>query len=77
MQAIKVTEKIYWVGAIDWNVRDFHGYSTNKGTTYNAFLILDDKITLIDTVKKEFYQETPKRWTSSYPITRSWTTAVL
>lgn len=57
MQAIKVTEKIYWVGAIDWNVRDFHGYSTNKGTTYNAFLILDDKITLIDTVKKEFYQE--------------------
>lgn len=57
MRAIKVTEKIYWVGAIDWNVRDFHGYSTNKGTTYNAFLILDDKITLIDTVKKEFYQE--------------------
>ena len=57
MRAIKVTEKIYWVGAIDWNVRDFHGYSTNKGTTYNAFLILDEKITLIDTVKKEFYQE--------------------
>lgn len=57
MQAIKVTDKIYWVGAIDWNVRDFHGYSTNKGTTYNAFLILDKKTVLIDTVKKEFYQE--------------------
>ena len=52
MQAIKVTDKVYWVGAIDWNIRDFHGYSTNKGTTYNAFLILDKKITLIDTVKK-------------------------
>ncbi len=57
MHAIKVTDKIYWVGAIDWNVRDFHGYSTNKGTTYNAFLILDKKIALIDTVKKEFYPE--------------------
>lgn len=57
MQAIKVTDKIYWVGAIDWNVRDFHGYSTNKGTTYNAFLILDKKTALIDTVKKEFYPE--------------------
>ena len=57
MQAIKLTDKVYWVGAIDWNVRDFHGYSTNKGTTYNAFLILDKQIVLIDTVKKEFYPE--------------------
>ena len=57
MQAIKVTDKVYWVGAIDWNVRDFHGYSTNKGTTYNAFLILGEKTVLIDTVKKEFYSE--------------------
>ena len=57
MQAIKVTDKVYWVGAIDWHIRDFHGYSTNKGTTYNAFLIVDEKVTLIDTVKKEFYDE--------------------
>lgn len=57
MQAIKVTDKVYWVGAIDWNIRDFHGYSTNQGTTYNAFLIIDKKVTLIDTVKKEFYEE--------------------
>jgi flavorubredoxin len=42
------------VGVTDWNIRDFHGYSTYEGTTYNAYLILDDKITLIDTVKKEF-----------------------
>ncbi|PID75636.1 MAG: MBL fold metallo-hydrolase [Deltaproteobacteria bacterium] len=43
---------VYWVGAIDWNVRDFHGYSTNRGTTYNAFLVIDEKVTLFDTVKR-------------------------
>ena len=51
MNPIKLTDKIYWVGAVDWDVRDFHGYSTNRGTTYNAYLIMDEKITLIDTVK--------------------------
>jgi len=52
MHPVKLTENVYWVGAVDWDVRDFHGYSTNRGTTYNAFLIMDEKITLIDTVKK-------------------------
>ncbi len=51
---VKVKEGINWVGAVDWTVRDFHGYSTHKGTTYNSFLILDDKVTLFDTVKKPF-----------------------
>jgi flavorubredoxin len=50
----KLAEGVYEVGAIDWNVRDFHGYSTELGTTYNAYLIVDEKIALIDTVKKEF-----------------------
>jgi len=54
MNPLEIKEKIYWVGAIDWNIRDFHGYATYQGTTYNAYLILDEKITLIDTVKKEF-----------------------
>jgi flavorubredoxin len=57
MKPLEVAKGIYWVGAIDWNIRDFHGYSTNLGTTYNAFLIVDDKITLVDTVKKEFADE--------------------
>lgn len=57
MQAVKISEKVYWVGAIDWNIRDFHGYSTPRGTTYNAYLILSEKPTLIDVVKKEFYGE--------------------
>ncbi|MFA5878639.1 MAG: FprA family A-type flavoprotein [Candidatus Margulisiibacteriota bacterium] len=57
MQAIKIKKNIYWVGAIDWQIRNFHGYSTPEGTTYNAYLIIDKKITLIDTVKKEFAPE--------------------
>ena len=61
MQAVKISEKVYWVGAIDWNIRDFHGYSTKKGTTYNAYLVLSEKPTLIDAVKKEFYNEMMER----------------
>lgn len=57
MNAEKIKDNIYWVGAIDWDVRDFHGYSTNRGTTYNAFLIMDEKITLIDTVKSSLKGE--------------------
>ncbi len=57
MKPIEVAKDIFLVGAVDWNIRDFHGYSTKQGTTYNAYLITDDKITLIDTVKKEFSDE--------------------
>jgi flavorubredoxin len=57
MKPEEIAKGIYCVGAIDWNIRDFHGYSTDKGTTYNAYLIVDDKITLVDTVKKEFADE--------------------
>jgi flavorubredoxin len=53
MAAIEVKENIYWVGAVDWNIRDFHGYSTESGPSYNAYLIKDEKTALIDTVKKE------------------------
>ncbi len=52
MKATEIKKDIFWVGAIDWNMRDFHGYSTYKGTTYNAFLLKDDKVVLFDTVKK-------------------------
>ncbi len=54
MKAIEIRPDIYWVGAIDWAVRDFHGYVTPNGTTYNNYLIIDDEVTLIDTVKHEF-----------------------
>ena len=54
---LELAPKIYWVGAVDWTIRDFHGYLTEDGTTYNAYLIVDEKITLIDTVKKELMPE--------------------
>jgi len=59
MSAIKILPDIYSVGAVDWNVRTFHGhtYTTKRGTTYNAYLVLDDKIALIDTVLGSFADE--------------------
>jgi flavorubredoxin len=54
MKPIEIADGVYDVGVNDWNIEDFHGYSTPYGTSYNAFLIMDEKITLIDTVKKEF-----------------------
>ena len=45
---------IYWVGAVDWDLRYFHGYITQRGSSYNAYLIVDEKIALIDTVKAPF-----------------------
>jgi flavorubredoxin len=57
MEKVELKKGIYWVGAIDWNIRDFHGYSTPYGTTYNAYLILDEKVVLVDTVKAPFYLE--------------------
>jgi flavorubredoxin len=57
LKAVKVSEKVYWVGAIDWNIRDFHGYATQRGSTYNAYLVMGEKPILIDTVKAPFKEE--------------------
>ena len=54
---VEIADGIFSVGCRDWDIRDFHGYSTYEGTSYNAFLILDEKNVLIDTVKKEFADE--------------------
>ena len=56
-KAIKVSDNVFWVGAIDWNIRNFHGYSTGRGSTYNAYLVMGDKVVLIDTVKAPFEGE--------------------
>ena len=61
MSNVQLADGVYWVGAIDWNVRNFHGYSTHLGTTYNAYLIIDEKTALIDTVKAPFYEEMAAR----------------
>lgn len=63
-EAIKIAQNVFWVGAIDWELRDFHGYHTGNGTTYNAYLILGDAPILIDTVKLAFCNEMLERITS-------------
>ena len=56
-QAIQIKENMYWVGVHDFNCRHFHGdiFPIEEGTTYNAYLIVDEQITLIDTVEEEFF----------------------
>lgn len=56
-QAIQIKENMYWVGVHDFNCRHFHGdlFPITEGTTYNSYLIVDDEVTLIDTVEEEFF----------------------
>ena len=62
---LKIKENLYWVGAIDWNIRNFHGftYSTHNGTTYNSYLLIDEKVALIDGVQANFFDEWQERIT--------------
>ena len=57
--SFKVKSNVYWVGKIDWELQSFHGdeLSTNRGSTYNSYLIKEEKIVLIDTVWKPFAKE--------------------
>ena len=57
MVKVSLKDGVNWVGVVDWNIRDFHGYTTKRGSSYNAYLILDEKIALVDTVKAAFCQE--------------------
>lgn len=54
-----ITDKVRWVGKIDWELRTFHGeeYSTHRGSSYNSYLIQDQKTVLIDTVWEPFATE--------------------
>ena len=70
MKAYEITKGVYWVGAIDWNVRNFHGYETKKGSTYNAYLIVDEKIAIFDTVKAPFAAEMLERVKSVVDLDR-------
>lgn len=55
----KINERITWVGKIDWELKKFHGeeYSTHRGSSYNSYLIQDEKVALIDTVWQPFDEE--------------------
>lgn len=53
----KLVNGVFWVGYVDWSVRDFHGYTTGRGSTYNAYLVQAEKVALIDTVKAPYVAE--------------------
>ncbi|MBN2252471.1 MAG: anaerobic nitric oxide reductase flavorubredoxin, partial [Kosmotogaceae bacterium] len=55
----KITDSVTWVGKIDWELKKFHGedYSTHRGSSYNSYLIRDEKTALIDTVWAPFAEE--------------------
>ena len=57
MKPVEIKPGIYWVGGIDWDLRNFHGYITQRGSTYNAYLIVDEKTVLVDTVKYYLFEE--------------------
>ena len=57
MKGLELKPDIYWVGGIDWDLRNFHGYMTQRGSTYNAYIIKDEKIVLVDTVKHYMFDE--------------------
>ena len=64
----RLTEGVSWVGYVDWNVRDFHGYVTERGSTYNAYLIEDEKVAVIDTVKGMYADAFLKRIAAKVPL---------
>jgi len=72
MASIKIIPGVWWVGAVDWNVRNFHGhtYTTKRGTTYNAYLIVDEKVALIDTVLGSFSEELIARISEIIPLSK-------
>ena len=72
MKAVQIKKDIYWVGAKDWNLREFHGYTTPRGSTYNAYLIMDEKITLVDGVKHHLSQEYLRHIPNRIQHRRAW-----
>jgi anaerobic nitric oxide reductase flavorubredoxin len=57
MAKVTLKDGVNWVGVVDWNIRDFHGYITSRGSSYNAYLVTDEKTALVDTVKCNFCEE--------------------
>ena len=57
MSSLELLKDVYYVGYVDWEVRNFHGYSTHKGSSYNAYIVKSgEKTILIDTVKRPYFE---------------------
>ena len=59
LKPVEINKGVFWVGAVDWAVRQFHGhhYHTTHGTTYNSYLVKGGKTALVDTVHIPFAAE--------------------
>jgi len=70
MKSVEIKKGVYWVGVVDWDIRTFHGntYSTKRGTTYNSYLIIDEKVTLVDGVLGSFAGEQIERIREIIPV---------
>jgi flavorubredoxin len=57
--SVKITDSVTWVGKVDWDLRCFHGHelSTHRGSTYNSYLVQDEKKVLIDTAWTPYAHE--------------------
>ena len=51
---VQLKKGVHWVGAVDWDIKNFHGYLTHRGSSYNAYLVQGEKTALVDTVKAPF-----------------------
>ena len=57
MRPVELKKDIYWVGAVDFDIRNFHHYSRSpEGSTYNAYLVCDEKKVLFDTVNAHEFE---------------------
>ena len=68
--SFKIKDNIMWVGKIDWELRRFHGeeYSTHRGSSYNPYLVMDEKTVLIDTVWSKFSGEFVENLMKEVPL---------
>jgi flavorubredoxin len=69
---VKVISNVYWVGKTDWELRKFHGdeYSTHRGSSYNSYLIKEEKTVLIDTVWIPFAKEYVENLSKAHDLDR-------
>ena len=72
MNSISIKNNVTWVGKIDWELRKFHGdeYSTHRGTTYNSYLIKEEKVALVDTVWAPFSKEYVENLTNEIDLNK-------
>ena len=67
-----VKNNVSWVGKVDWELRDFHGHelSTHRGTSYNSYLIKEEKVALVDTVWLPYAEEFVDNLAQEIPLDR-------